>query len=85
MLPTLAPGDFVLVDPRAFDARPPRLSEVLVARHPYKSSVIVKRVSTSADGAVRLVGDNPRESSDSRSFGVLPVDAIIGLVTSRIV
>jgi len=84
MLPTLSPGDFVLVDPHGFDGRPPQPSDVLVARHPYQPTVIVKRVAEVVDGGVTLVGDNPEASSDSRSFGTITFDAIIGRVTSRI-
>ena len=85
MSPHLAPNDEVLVDPRAYRGRPPQLNDIVVARHPYKEGVqIIKRiVSRQHDGRYLLEGDNPAESTDSRSFGTVSAAQILGQVTSR--
>lgn len=85
MLPLLQPGDEVLADPRAYRHQVPRVGDIVVARHPYKREVnIIKRVrSVSEDGRFFLQGDNLVESTDSRTFGPLLADQILGQVTSR--
>ena len=84
MLPTLSPDDFVLVDPRAFEGRQPAPGDVVVARHPYRDQVIIKRVSEVVEGGVLVRGDNAEASSDSRSFGQDSSTEIVGRVTSHI-
>ena len=82
MLPTLASGDVVLV------ARAAAYSEgdVVLADHPYKKSVkILKRIANlNADGSVSLAGDNPDESTDSRTFGTVPLKCLIAKATCRL-
>lgn len=82
MIPTLNPGDAVLVAPKARLA----IGDILVAKHPYKTSVtIVKRLTEILpDGALILKGDNPLDSTDSRSFGSISADNVIGKVVCRI-
>lgn len=45
-----------------------------------KSREIIKRVSEIKDKKVYLLGDNPNESTDSRSLGWVDVNAILGVV-----
>ena len=82
MLPTLADGAKVLVDPKGYIVT----GDVVLAEHPYKTGVkIVKRVSEIADdGRLTLSGDNPAESTDSRAFGTVSLESIIGKVTSKL-
>ncbi len=82
MQPTLEQGDKVLFDPKGYIA----VGDVVLAQHPYKSDVkIVKRVSDIADdGRLTLSGDNPAESTDSRAFGTVSVESIIGKVTNKL-
>lgn len=86
MRPTLEPGDHVLVDPRAYRRRPPRIGDVVLARHPYRRGVeVVKRLgATLPDGRLLLAGDNPEESTDSRAFGAVPIDRLRGRVVLRL-
>ena len=82
MEPTLRAGQVVLVDQRAAVA----MGDVVVAWHPRRSGLkIVKRLAEeSADGGWVLSSDNAAEphSEDSRTFGPVPADAIVGRVTS---
>ena len=81
MLPTLKNGDAVLIAPSA------KLSvgDIVLARHPFKRSVkIIKRIGTiDAQGNYFLLGDNPAESSDSRTFGTVSVKNILGKAVCR--
>lgn len=85
MRPLLQPGDEVLVDPRAYRQRQPTPGDLVVARHPYQTGVmLVKRVKDVDEyGRCLLIGDNPLYSSDSRSFGRIAPENILGRVTSR--
>ena len=81
MLPTLSDGDVVLVARRSSIT----VGDIVVADHPFKSSVIIlKRVASIEVGRIELRGDNPGESSDSRSFGKIPKEAIRGKVVCRL-
>jgi signal peptidase I len=67
----------------------PRPGDLVVARSPESGASVIKRVvwtRRAADGRGRettyvfLVGDNPAESMDSRTYGALPVEEIAGKV-----
>jgi nickel-type superoxide dismutase maturation protease len=85
MVPTLAPGDEVLVDPNAYRHGPPARGDLVVLAHPQDSrTTLVKRVaSVGGDGRCRVVGDNPPESTDSRHFGLVPYGDLQGRVACR--
>jgi nickel-type superoxide dismutase maturation protease len=78
MLPTLKSGDIVLIDPREKGG----VGEIVAANHPYMQSVkLIKRVeSISTEGRYALTGDNPSESTDSRTFGSVAKHDIFGKV-----
>ena len=85
MAPLLQPGDEVLVDPRAYKRAAPRVGDIVVSRHPYRVDVrLVKRVTAILeDDRSFLEGDNPSDSTDSRSFGAVAPQQILGRVISR--
>ena len=82
MAPRLNSGDVVLVDPKA----PIEPGDVVLARHPFRSSVrILKRlISVEPDGRLYLEGDNPEESTDSRNFGTVSSADLLGKVIARL-
>ncbi len=87
MLPTLRPGDQVFVDCRAYDRASPKVGDLVVAWDPReKGRGLVKRVSNTFGSGKKfsLLGDNPDESTDSRHFGAIGLDQILGKVTSRL-
>lgn len=86
MVPTLKEGDVLLYSPRAYKAALPHVGDVVIACHPARAGLkIVKRVgNVTGDGRLFLTGDNPSETTDSRHFGHVPIDEILGKVTSRL-
>jgi nickel-type superoxide dismutase maturation protease len=86
MVPLLKPGEQILVDPQAYLDSLPEINDVVVAIHPSRSDLqIIKRVAlVQEDGSCFLKGDNPGESTDSRSFGFISGEQILGKVTSRL-
>ncbi len=82
MSPTVRDGDVVMiVRQRSFEP-----GDLVLAKHPYKQSVnMLKRVTAiDGNGRLSLAGDNPDESSDSRLFGTVPIEYILGKVVCRL-
>ena len=82
MQPLLEDGDVVLMAPRQRVAE----GDIVVARHPFKSGLLlVKYLSEfDASGRARLLGLNPDESTDSRIWGAVAAELVVGKVTSRL-
>ncbi len=81
MAPTLVAGDFVLAQAGAAV----EVGDVVVAEHPGESGrVVIKRVAGISDGGVDLRGDAAEQSTDSRSWGLVPASRVLGRVTSRV-
>ena len=85
MLPTLADGDIVFVDPRRTEISS---GSIVAAFHPTRPDLrIVKRVHR-IDDDHRLVlrSDNSVEvhAADSRTFGPIHPNRVLGGVTSRL-
>lgn len=77
MEPALLPGDRLLVERWTYTQRPPRPDEVVLAADPRDPRrELVKRVTSVLDGEVRLAGDNAAASTDSATFGALPLPAV---------
>ena len=85
MRPLIADGDEVLVDTSAYRHSTPCTDDIVVTRHPYqRDETIIKRVAAvDENGALQLIGLNPDESTDSRTFGSVSPDKLVGRVTSR--
>jgi nickel-type superoxide dismutase maturation protease len=78
MRPTLCAGDLCLV---AYGVRI-RQGDVVVARLPGRPLGVKRAVRRTADGWW-LEGDDPTASTDSRTFGALSDDAVLGRVLIR--
>jgi signal peptidase I len=90
MAPTLAAGDWLLLDPTP--TRWPRRGSVVVIREPGSGILVIKRIAAGPGDRVRtgsgtlllagdeawLLGDNRDRSVDSRSYGPVPLEALVG-------
>ena len=85
MLPLLEPGQEVLINPAAYRQTFPQPGDIIVMIHPHRPQTrLIKRVSAVLDDQrYFVVGDNPLESTDSRTFGPISLEQILGQVTSR--
>lgn len=80
MHPTLRAGEYVVASRRG-PRGDIRRGEIVLAQDPRDPSrVIVKRVAAVGPAGVWLAGDNPAASTDSREFGAIAPEAVIGRV-----
>ncbi len=87
MAPTVVPEEDIEVDPHAYDDSSPVPGDVIVLQDPEGSGKkLLKRIERveSAGGVTQLyvTGDNPLRSRDSRHFGPVPLDRVVGKVTT---
>ncbi|MER7044000.1 nickel-type superoxide dismutase maturation protease [Streptomyces jumonjinensis] len=80
MYPTLRHGDQLLVH---YGARV-RPGHIAVLRHPLQQDLlIVKRIVEPREGGWWVLGDNPAAEGDSRVFGAVPPELLLGRVRAR--
>ena len=92
MEPTIHSGDVLFVNRMSYGLRLPGRGgyfvrwagpgdgDVVVFFAPSGGIAVKRSLGTSDDGGFMAIGDNPRLSYDSRSFGPVPADAVIGRV-----
>ncbi len=84
MLPILRAGDEVLLDEHAYDSAAPQAGEIVVAYHPEQPDLkIIKRVGVVLANGLFLISDNSSAGNDSRQFGVVKMEKIVGRVNGR--
>ncbi len=86
MAPTLLPGDWLVVERRTYGGRSPRVGEIVLAPDPREPSrELIKRVARVDDeaGSLELHGDAADASTDSRSFGSVPIGAVTWRAVGR--
>jgi nickel-type superoxide dismutase maturation protease len=80
MEPTLTSGDRLLVVRRSV----PRIGDIVAVRDPGGAGrLLVKRVVSVVGGEIGVEGDNPRGSTDSRHFGPVGRQAVVGRAVYR--
>ncbi len=77
MEPSIAEGSYAVVNCLARRFAP---GDVVVLRNPEGGSVLIKRIGRIAGGRLFVVGDNSAASRDSRSFGAVKPDSVLGKV-----
>jgi len=84
MEPTLYPGEFVLATSRSpGEVLEINSGDLVVGRHPADQQIlIIKRIGRrTAEGSFTLASDNPAQGTDSRQWGAVKRDLILGRVT----
>ena len=87
MAPTMMAGDRLVVLAQRFGRfKWPEVGDVVAVADPRDPSrTLVKRVASvdRAAGTLELLGDNPAASTDSRTFGPVPVASVVGRAIYR--
>lgn len=79
MEPTLISGETYL----AVTGVRVRIGDIVVVRHPERPDLLtVKRVVRRESGGWWVEGDNPGQSTDSRTFGAVGTDQVLARVVS---
>ena len=79
MVPTIEPGDIVAIAPAA-DALPEPGTLVLVRDPEEPSRTLIKRVGSRGQDTFAVSSDCPTEGRDSRHFGSLRREHLLGIV-----
>ena len=81
MKDTISEGDLITykkINPKKLDLE---VGDIVVASHPKdKSKLIIKRICRICQNKFDLRGDNFLSSTDSRTFGLIKLDLIVGKV-----
>ena len=87
MTPALIEGQDVLSFNWAYLGRKPRVGDIVIVKSEKLKvkSEIVKRVERVEGDKIYVIGDNLEESTDSRDFGAIGVNQIVGKVVYRTV
>lgn len=84
MKPWAKEGDFVLVDRMSYLFLKPKVGHVVVARHPQDSTLLlIKRIVKEENNLYWVEGDSSFNSTDSRDFGWLKREFLVGKVIHR--
>jgi signal peptidase I len=85
MLPTLRPGDLIMVDTWAYHEAAPETGDIVTFQSPLNGQITVKRVSdidtNTLPERLFVLGDNADHSFDSRTYGWLDKSRVTGSVT----
>lgn len=79
MEPTIKEGSMVLVG-RYYFIRKPKVGEIVIVK--INGKYIIKRIDKIGRNKIFIIGDNKKESIDSRNFGWVEVNNVIGKVLS---
>jgi len=81
MEPTLKAGDYVMINKLSYLFRRPSIGDIVVFRHPSDNqNFLIKRIAEVKDSRYFVLGDNREFSTDSRHFGSIGRNLIVGKV-----
>jgi nickel-type superoxide dismutase maturation protease len=84
MQPLLTPQQEVLIDPRAYHQKMPNPGDLVVAQHPQNPHLrLIKWVVYVEANHCFLKGLNSKASTDSREFGLVSHQHLLGQVLCR--
>ena len=80
MIPTLRAGDYVIVNKLSYLFKKPSRGDIIVFRHPENGRFLIKRIAEVEDSEYFVLGDNKEFSTDSRHFGAINKNLVVGKV-----
>lgn len=79
MEPKLKNGSIVLVSSIFYLLRKPKVNDVIAFKN-FDGKILIKRIKNIEKGNFFMEGDNKKDSLDSKSFGAISKDMILGKV-----
>lgn len=83
MEPRFSGGDKLFVSKLMYRLRKPRVGEVVVLRNPRDERLLLKRITEIRGGLLFVSGDNTDASTDSREFGAVGREQVVGKTLFR--
>ncbi len=80
MHPTLKEGKSVLVSTLPYLFFSPKIGDIIAFKESNSKKILIKRIIKSENGKYSVLGDNSGDSLDSRNFGKIDKNSIIGKV-----
>jgi len=80
MEPSLPSGSMVLVNRIYYFLGSPKTGDIVAVKDPRDGKILIKRVNKLSGNKVFVLGDNEKQSTDSRKFGMIEISSIIGKV-----
>ena len=84
MSPTFKEGDLVFYRKYLENKSNLKVGQVVIFRHPIQDRIQIKRIKQIKENCIEVIGDNSNYSNDSKSFGFVQNEKIVGIVTSKI-
>lgn len=80
MTPTVAAGEYVLVNRAAYLFKKPLKGDIVALHDPRDGKILIKRIREIKGQEYFVQGDNKNSSTDSRVFGMIERHDLIGKV-----
>ena len=85
MLPNLREGDIVFFKKYKKNKSKLKNGQLIIFNHPLKNKKLIKRINSVNQNNIEVIGDNIKFSEDSKKFGLINNEKIIGIVTSKLI
>ena len=85
MLSYLKEGDIVFYKNYKENKSILKNRQIVIFNHPLKNKNLVKRINSVNQNNIEVLGDNIKFSEDSKKFGLINNEKIIGIVTSKLI
>lgn len=80
MEPTIKENQTVIVSAIPYLLRTPKINDIIAIESPVEEKILIKRITKMNHNNYFVAGDNQSDSTDSRKFGMIGRDQIIGKV-----
>ena len=85
MYPSLKDGDLIIYKPYKPSKKKLIKGSIIILEHPLqKNNLIIKRILGIESEGIEIIGDNKYSSQDSRHFGLVNHNKVIGIAERRI-
>ena len=85
MFPYLKEGDIVFFKKYKKNKSILKNRQIVIFNHPLKNKNLIKRINSVNKNNIYVIGDNIEFSEDSKKFGLVNNEKVIGIVTSKLV